>query len=313
MQKFLLPKEIIKSAKEVGIDTNLMLKPEMPKIFVNFNKITAVRQIPGLIIEGKEIKNGVKAKIVVKKGIKVRFPIHLCFGMVKETGEQIIIPNFIIEDGAQVLMLAHCSFPKAKNLIHKMEAKIKIGEKAKFIYEERHYHGENSGTHVFPKFEVENRGFFETIFTIDKGTVGELTLNAEISGLKDSTTEIVSKIFGRAKKDRVKVYERVFLKGENAKGIVKMRAVAAFGGNVFLQGETHASAAGARGHIDCQEIVIGKSSWAKAVPVVEVSHEQARVTHEASVGKINQAQLETLMTRGLTEEEATDMIIRGLF
>lgn len=140
-----------------------------------------------------------------------------------------------------------------------------------------------------------------------------MRLNAEISGLKDSVTKITSKVFGRAKKDRVEIYDRVYLKDENAKGIVKMRAAAASGSNVFLQGETRASAAGARGHVDCQEIVIGKNSRAKAVPVVEVSHEQARVTHEASVGKVNQAQLETLMTRGLTEEEATDMIIKGMF
>jgi Fe-S cluster assembly scaffold protein SufB len=45
---------------------------------------------------------------------------------------------------------------------------------------------------------------------------------------------------------------------------------------------------------------------------VEVTHDQARVTHEASVGKINQKELETLMTRGLNEEEATDLIVNAL-
>ncbi len=45
------------------------------------------------------------------------------------------------------------------------------------------------------------------------------------------------------------------------------------------------------GHVDCQEIVSGADSVAKAVPIVEVSNDQARVTHEASVGKINQKEL----------------------
>jgi len=314
MPKPLLPKEIIESAKKIGIDTNLMLRPETLKLFVDFNKITAVKQIPGLILEGKEIKNGIEAKIAVKKGVRIKVPVHLCFGMIKEEGEQIIISNFVIEDGAEVLVLAHCGFPKAKNLIHRMEAKIKIGKGAKFLYEEHHYHGENSGAHVFPKFEVENMGSFETVFTLDKGTVGELVINADVAGLKDSTTKIVSKVFGRAKKDRAEIYDRVHLKGENTRGLTKMRAAATYGGSVFMQGATFATAPGARGHVDCQEIVVGKGSRAKAVPIVEVSNDQARVTHEASVGKVNQAQLETLMARGLSEEEAlVDMIIKGLF
>jgi Fe-S cluster assembly scaffold protein SufB len=94
--------------------------------------------------------------------------------------------------------------------------------------------------------------------------------------------------------------------------LIKMRAAAKNGGRVFMQGETYANAAGAMGHVDCQEIVSGEGSIAKAVPIVEVSNDQARVTHEASVGKINQKELETLMTRGLDDEEATDLIIEAM-
>jgi len=43
-----------------------------------------------------------------------------------------------------------------------------------------------------------------------------------------------------------------------------------------------------------------------------VRNENARVTHEASVGKINQKELETLMTRGLSEDEATELIIEAM-
>jgi hypothetical protein len=91
-----------------------------------------------------------------------------------------------------------------------------------------------------------------------------------------------------------------------------MRAAAKNGGKVWMQGETFAKAPGAFGHIDCQEIVIGQNSSAKAIPIVEVTNDQARVTHEASVGKINQKELETLMTRGLTEDEATEVVIGAL-
>lgn len=91
-----------------------------------------------------------------------------------------------------------------------------------------------------------------------------------------------------------------------------MRAAAKNGGTVLMQGETYAKSAGCIGHVDCQEILSGEGSVARAVPIVEVSNDDARVTHEASVGKINQKKLETLMTRGLNEEEASELIINSL-
>jgi len=72
-----------------------------------------------------------------------------------------------------------------------------------------------------------------------------------------------------------------------------------------------ATAAHARGHVDCKEIV-QDSAVATAVPIVEVRHPQARITHEAAIGSVDSKQLETLMSRGLSEEEAVGMIIEGL-
>jgi hypothetical protein len=79
-----------------------------------------------------------------------------------------------------------------------------------------------------------------------------------------------------------------------------------------MMGITEASAPGATGHVDCKEIVQGVGSRARAIPIVRVTDENARVTHEAAVGKVSQKELDTLMARGLTEEEAIDMIIKGM-
>jgi len=66
-----------------------------------------------------------------------------------------------------------------------------------------------------------------------------------------------------------------------------------------------------RGHVDCKEI-IKDNGQASAVPIVEVRNATAHVTHEASIGSVDKKQLETLMSRGLNEEEATELIIQGL-
>jgi Fe-S cluster assembly scaffold protein SufB len=72
-----------------------------------------------------------------------------------------------------------------------------------------------------------------------------------------------------------------------------------------------ADAAFARGHVDCKEIV-QDNGVATAVPIVEVHHPKAHITHEAAIGSVDSKQLETLMSRGLSEDDAVELIINGL-
>jgi len=291
-----------------------MVAPDAPKLLLNFNKVVAVKDAPGLILKSKEIDDGIVADIIVTKGVKIKYPLHLCFGMVAQTGIQEIVARFIIEDGAEVLMLAHCSFPNACDLVHKMEAKIAVGKGAKFLYEERHYHGENSGASVYPTFEADigEGSYFKTVFSLVQGTVGKVNINANIYAQKDAKIEMITKAYGKSDKDKVMIRDAVFLEGNNSRGTIRMRAAARGGGEVFMEGITEGNAPGATGHVDCKEIIQGFGSTARATPLVRVTDEMARITHEAAVGRVNQKELDTLMARGLTEEEAVDMIVKGM-
>ena len=60
-----------------------------------------------------------------------------------------------------------------------------------------------------------------------------------------------------------------------------------------------------------KEIVKG-NGIAVATPIVDVRDPKAHVTHEAAVGSVDKKQLETLMSRGLDEDEASELIIQGL-
>lgn len=63
--------------------------------------------------------------------------------------------------------------------------------------------------------------------------------------------------------------------------------------------------------MDCAEIIQGNVQ-AKAIPIVNVTNEFAKVTHEAAIGRIDKKQVETLMSRGLEEEEAIDIVVSGM-
>ena len=153
--------------------------------------------------------------------------------------------------------------------------------------------------------------FLENEFILNRGSIGKLKINLEAQLEKNAFCEVISKIIGKGKNDNIEISDKVLLNGENSRSLIKLRGAVINGGKMFFRGETEAKAKGARGHLDCQEIVVG-SSIAQSIPIIKVNHPEARITHEASVGKVNQKELETLMTRGLSEKEAIDFIIRGV-
>ncbi len=71
------------------------------------------------------------------------------------------------------------------------------------------------------------------------------------------------------------------------------------------------SATGARNHTQCDSLLLGPDCGAHTFPYVEVKNDSAQVEHEASTSKINEDQLFYCRQRGLTEEDATSMIVNG--
>ncbi len=63
--------------------------------------------------------------------------------------------------------------------------------------------------------------------------------------------------------------------------------------------------------MDCTEIIRNKAE-ARNTPLVIVRDDQAQVTHEAAIGTVNRKELESLLAKGLDENEAVDLIIRGM-
>lgn len=82
------------------------------------------------------------------------------------------------------------------------------------------------------------------------------------------------------------------------------------GGKIIARGEMVANQKGSKGHLECKGLVLGKGSQL-AIPVLEANVDDVELTHEAAVGKIAKDQVEYLMARGLTEDEAVGMIVRG--
>ena len=94
-------------------------------------------------------------------------------------------------------------------------------------------------------------------------------------------------------------------------GLIRSRIAVDGDACAEVLGITEGNAAYARGHVDCLEIVRERAR-VSAVPEMRVSHPLAKVTHEAAIGSVDHRQLETLLSRGVSPEEAVDIIVRGM-
>jgi len=279
---------------------------------VHGNEVVGSHLVPGFEVDVDRLDDGIEAHIRVKKGVRLAKPVHLCFGMLPETGLQRIVMDVEAEEDSFASVQAHCTFPNAIDITHKMDAVVRIAAGATYEYFERHLHGSEGGVLVVPKTRVElgEGARFKTEFELIKGQAGVIDFDYEVDCDAHSLLDMIARIWGRGH-DRITIRETARLNGEEATAVLQSHIAVKDEAVADVYNSLAANAVGARGHVDCKEIVQG-AAIAKAVPVVEVNHPRAHITHEAAIGSVDSKQLQTLMSRGLDEERATDLIIEGL-
>ncbi|RLC96007.1 MAG: SufBD protein [Chloroflexi bacterium] len=303
---------MMRAYEEAGGKSDILKTPRVASAVVSGNRVLATNLVEGVSIETEESESGVRASITVAPGTKVDYPVHLCFGMIPSEGVQEIVSGFEIGEGAEVGFLVHCTFPNAVDIKHVMDARIHVGPGATMRYSETHYHSSHGGIQVLPTThaQVDEGGWLESEFSLTHGRVGRLDVRFEVDVAARGVVELTTKAYGLAEAE-IKVNEGVRLNGEGARGLTKTRVAVRDRATSEIYTTAEGNAPGAVGHMDCTEIVRG-AAVARNVPVVVVRNERARVTHEAAIGSVNRKEMETLMARGLDEDEAVDIIVRGM-
>ena len=303
---------ILDAYRQAGGDPNALQVPEVATLVVSANQVLVAHPIEGITFEAQELPHGVNARIIVAPHAHIERTVHLCFGMLPAEGLQEIIADYEIGTGAHVEFLAHCTFPNAIQLEHRMDARMHISADATMKYTEVHFHGPHGGIIVRPhaRVTVDEGGQFTTTFSLTHGRAGVLEFDYTVDVAARGVAELTTKAYG-IERDAITVRELIRLNGEGARSLAKTRAAVRDEATSQVLTTTEASAPGARGHMNCTEIVRGRAV-ARNMPVVLVRDDRAQVTHEAAIGTVNRKELETLMARGLDEDAAVDVIVRGM-
>jgi Fe-S cluster assembly scaffold protein SufB len=303
---------MLEAYRQAGGDPEALRQTNVATLVVSANQVLAAHEVPGINFQAEQLPDGVKARIAVQPGARIEHIVHLCFGMLPAEGVQRIIAEFDVGAEAQVEFLAHCTFPNAVRLQHLMEADIHAGANAYMSYSEEHYHGKTGGIEVRPhaRVTVDEGGRFFTTFNLSRGRIGVLDIDYLIDVAQDGVVEMTAKAYGSGD-DEISVRETLRLNGARARGLAKTRVAVRDRATSHVFTTAEGNAPGVRGHMDCTEIVRDQAV-ASNTPMVVVRDDQAHITHEAAIGSVNSKELETLLARGLDEDEAVDIIIRGM-
>jgi Fe-S cluster assembly scaffold protein SufB len=303
---------ILKAYERSGGNPHFLKSPKVASLVISGNQVLGANQVPGVQILPEALEHGVRVRVIVEPGVQLGVPAHLCFGVIPAEGLQEIQAEFEIGEGAHAEFIAHCTFPNAINVRHVMQGLVHVGRNAHMKYSETHYHGDEGGVQVIPKAQitVEQGGHYISEFALTTGRVGKLDWDYQVDVAAGGVAELVTKAYGRDD-DVISVKETIRLNGEGARGLAKARIAVRDRATSEVMGITEGNAPLTRGHVDCIEIVRDEAV-AHATPVVRVTDSRAYVTHEAAIGTVDKKGLETLMARGLDEDEAVDVIIRGM-
>ena len=279
---------------------------------IHQNEVVGAHLVPGLQVDAESHADGVHVKMQVDGNVTLEQPVQICFGVIPESGVQNISLDIRMEKNANACFEAYCTFPNARRVQHNMDARLIIEDGAHYSYFERHVHGPQGGVEVIPHADISigKHASFKTEFELIKGAVGRMDIDYDMKCDAYGVFEMLARIIGRGN-DFIKIREAGLLFGEGARGALTSHIAIRDHARAEIYNELIADAPYARGHVDCKEI-IQHHATAKAVPIVEVRHPKAHVTHEAAIGSVDSRQLQTLMARGLNEDAAADLIIQGM-
>lgn len=274
---------------------------------------------------GESIKRKINSYIDIvtkenKSGIDIYVKEDTLFGIVHipviitESGlTDVVYNDFHIGKNANVIIMAGCGIHNDlhQNSEHDGIHRFYLEENAKVKYVEKHY-GEGKGTGkkvLNPTTEIYmKKGSKMTMDSVQIKGVDD-TLRITKADLDDDTTLEISEKILTTGKETAKTEFIVNLNGENASVHVTSRSVAE--GSSYqefisnITGNTKCYA-----HVECDAIIKDEGK-VKAIPEIYAKNIDANLIHEAAIGKIAGEQLSKLMTLGLNESEAEEVIIKG--
>ncbi|MCK4835162.1 MAG: SufD family Fe-S cluster assembly protein [Candidatus Aminicenantes bacterium] len=248
--------------------------------------------------------------IRVKPGHKAILPLQSCFYIKAERFKQEVHNLIVMEEGSSLNVINGCASADYVNAgVHIGVTEIYIKKNAYLSYTMIHDWSEEVEVRPRTGIFVDDHATFVSNYISIKGSkITQSYPTCHLKG-KDSSGVFNSLIYAPENS----VYDigaRVILDGRDSRAEVVSRSISG-GGQVIARGELIGNKKSIRAHLECSGMLLNNKGSITAIPILEAHHPEVDMSHEASVGKIAEEEIYYLMSRGISEEEAISLIVRG--
>ena len=237
--------------------------------------------------------------------------VHIPVILTRSGLQDKVYNTFVVGEESDITIIAGCGIhnDSHSNSSHEGIHRIIVKKGARMKYIEKHY-GEGKGRKILNP---------ATVLILEGGASAEMEMY-QIKGVDDTVRNTTAYVYDNS---NVKIIERllthgsqsaksaikVFIEGEGGSGQILSRSVAQDNSSQIFQASLIGKTS-CVGHVECDSIIMG-DAFIKSTPELIAESSDAVLTHEAAIGKIAGEQLIKLMSLGLTEKQAINMILEG--
>lgn len=250
--------------------------------------------------------------VYVPEGVKVSMPLQSYFRLNAPGAGQFEHTLIICEKNSSLHFIEGCSAPKHNTInLHAGAVELYVKEGASLRYSTIENWSKNMLNLNTKRAVVEKNGKIEWV----SGTFGShITMLYPMSILKgeNAKSEFTGITFAGENQD-LDTGSKVVHAAPNTSSTVASKSISKNGGKATYRSSVviMPQAVNSKCSVVCESLMLDSESRSDTVPVMDVRNDKADIGHEAKIGRISEKSIYYLMTRGLSEEEAKALIVRG--
>ncbi|OBH19947.1 Fe-S cluster assembly protein SufB [Mycolicibacter terrae] len=250
--------------------------------------------------------------IYVPKGVHVDIPLQAYFRINTENMGQFERTLIVVDEDAYVHYIEGCTAPVySSDSLHSAVVEIVVKPRGRCRYTTIQNWSVNVYNLVTKRARAEEGATMEWV----DGNIGsKVTMKYPAVWMtgEHAKGEVLSVAFAGEDQHQDTGAKMLHLAPNTSSNIVS-KSVARSGGRSSYRGlvEIHKGAHGAKSSVKCDALLVDDVSRSDTYPYVDIREDDVTVGHEATVSKVSENQLFYLMSRGLTEDEAMAMVVRG--
>ena len=250
--------------------------------------------------------------IYVPPGVKIEFPLQAYFRINAERMGQFERTLIIVDEGAQIHYVEGCTAPMySTESLHSAVVEVIVKQRGRCRYTTIQ-NWANNIYNLVTKRAVAYRD--ATMEWVDGNLGSRLTMKYPAVYMMEpgARGEILSIAFSSAGQHQDAGAKLVHC-APNTTGQIISKSISKNGGRSSYRGlvKIERGAKNSKNNVVCDALILDSQSQSDTYPYIEIAEQDVSVGHEASVSRIGEEQLFYLMSRGLSESEASTMIVNG--